>query len=94
MDEVYRLFPIPFMRARATLHPQLVARLVEHFTAQARNDNNSSGNLSHTTMLKPKDSPLFAKAAELISPKLEDFGVHLLGERLRWSWSRIAAIVF
>ena len=84
MDEIYRLFPIPFMRARATLGQQLVANLVEHFTAQAKNDNNSSTNLSHTTMLKPKDSPLFAKAAELISPKLEDFGVHLLGERLRW----------
>ena len=84
MDEVFRLFPIPFMRARGTLHEQLVARLVDHFTTQARNDNNSSNNLSHTTMLKPKDSPLFAKAAELIAPKLEDFGVHLLGERMRW----------
>jgi uncharacterized protein (TIGR02466 family) len=84
VDEVYRLFPTPFMRARGTLHPALVARLVEHFSAQARNDNNSSTNLSHTTMLKPKDSPLFAKAAELIAPKLEDFGVHLLGERMRW----------
>ena len=84
MDEVFRLFPTPFMRARATLHPELVARLAEHFTTLARNDNNSSGNLSHTTMLKPKDSPLFAKAAELIAPKLEDFGLHLLGERMRW----------
>jgi len=64
MDEVFRLFPTPFMRARSTLHPELVARLAEHFTAQAKNDNNSSTNLSHTTMLKPKDSPLFAKAAE------------------------------
>ena len=84
MDEVFRLFPTPFMRARATLHEQLVARLVDHFTTQAKNDNNASNNLSHTTMLKPKDSPLFAKAAELIAPKLEDFGVHLLGERMRW----------
>jgi len=84
MDEVFRLFPTPFMRARATLHEQLVTRLVDHFTTQAQNDNNASNNLSHTTMLKPKDSPLFAKAAELIAPKLEDFGVHLLGERMRW----------
>jgi hypothetical protein len=54
VDEVYRLFPIPFMRARATLHEALVARLVEYFSAQAKNDNNSSTNLSHTTMLKPR----------------------------------------
>ena len=84
MDEVYRLFPTPFMRARSTLHKELVLRLVEHFSTLAKNDNNASTNLSHTTMLKPKDSPLFAKAAELIAPKLEDFGVHLLGERMRW----------
>jgi hypothetical protein len=84
VDEVYRLFPTPLMRAQAALHPELVARIAEHFTMLAQNDNNSSGNLSHTTMLKPKDSPLFAKAAELIAPRLEVFGLHLLGERLRW----------
>jgi len=84
MDEVFGLFPIPFMRARGTLAQPLVARLVEHFTTLATNDNNSSGNLSHTRMLKPKDSPLFTKAAELIGPKLVDYGVHLLGERIRW----------
>ncbi len=84
MDEVFGLFPIPFMRARATLAQPLIARLVEHFATLATNDNNSSGNLSHTRMLKPNDSPLFTKAAELISPKLVDYGVHLLGERIRW----------
>ena len=84
MDEIYRLFPIPFMRARATLGQQLVANLVEHFTTQAKNDNNASTNLSHTKMLKPKDSPLFAKAADLIAPKLVDYGAQLLGERVRW----------
>ena len=60
MDEVFGLFPIPFLRARATLHEQLVARLVEHFSTLATRDNNSSGNLSHTEMLQnagivPKD---------------------------------------
>jgi uncharacterized protein (TIGR02466 family) len=84
MDEIYRLFPIPFMRARGTLSQQLVANLVEHFTRQANSDNNSSTNLSHTKMLKPKDSPLFAKAADLIAPKLVDYGAQLMGERMRW----------
>jgi uncharacterized protein (TIGR02466 family) len=36
-------------------------------------------------MLRPTDSPLFAKAAALIQPKLVEFGLHLLGERLGWS---------
>src|SRR3954466_10472109 len=84
MDEVFGLFPTPFMRARATLHEPLVARLADHFSTLATRDNNSSGNLSHTKMLRPKDSPLLARAAELIAPKLVDYGVHLPRERVRW----------
>lgn len=85
MDEVYGLFPVPFMRARGTLAPSLVAGLVEHFTARATRDNNSSTNLSHTEMLKPSDSPLLGDVAALVKPKLVDFGVHLFGERLPWA---------
>lgn len=84
MDEVFGLFPIPFMRARGTLTAPLVARLAEHFSTVVTNDNNSSAHLSHTEMLKPNDSPLLAKAAELIAPKLIDFGAIMFGERLRW----------
>lgn len=84
MDEMYGLFPVPFMRARGAIAAPLVARLVARFTKLAAQDNNSSPNLSHTEMLRPEDSPLFAEAAEVIAPKLADFGVHLLGERLRW----------
>jgi uncharacterized protein (TIGR02466 family) len=84
MDEVFGLFPTPFMRAPGTLDPALIATLVDHFTRLATNDNNSSANLTHTRMLRPGDSPLFAKAAELIAPRLVEYGVHLLGERLRW----------
>jgi uncharacterized protein (TIGR02466 family) len=84
MDEVFGLFPIPFMRARATLGAPLVGRLVDHFSRLATQDNTSSPNLSHTEMLKPKDDPLLAKAAELIAPKLVEYGFHLFGERIRW----------
>jgi len=89
MDEVYGLFPIPFMRAKATLGAELVQRLAAHFTKRARNDNNSSGHLTHTEMLKPEDDPLLAKAAELIAPKLVEYGVHLVGERIRWLMKEI-----
>jgi uncharacterized protein (TIGR02466 family) len=84
MDEVFGIFPTPFMRAPATLGQPLAARLVEHFTAQATRDNNSSANLSHTEMLQPSDSPLLSEVAALVAPKLVDFGVHLFGDRLRW----------
>jgi len=84
MDEVFGIFPTPFMRAPGTLGQPLVARLVEHFTAQATRDNNSSASLSHTAMLQPSDSPLLTETASLITPKLVEFGVHLFGDRLRW----------
>lgn len=84
MDEVFGLFPVPCMRAPRTLPLELVKSLVEHFTALATNENNSSQNLSHTRMRRPSDSPLLADAATLIAPKLAEFGLHLLGERLPW----------
>jgi uncharacterized protein (TIGR02466 family) len=84
VDEIFGLFPTPFMRAPATLPGPLVAGLIAHFTALATRGNNSSTSLSHTEMLRPGDSPLFADAAALIAPKLVDFGVHLFGERMGW----------
>jgi len=34
--------------------------------------------------LQPGDSPLLVEAAQLISPKLVEFGTHLFGEKLKW----------
>jgi uncharacterized protein (TIGR02466 family) len=85
MDQVYGLFPTPFMRIPGALDASLVRGLVEHFTARATRDNSSSTNLSHTEMLKPSDSPLLVHVAKAVTPKLVDFGVHLFGERLGWS---------
>jgi len=85
MDEIFGIFPTPFMRARSVLGAELVRALVDHFSTRATNDNNSSPNLAHTQMLKPSDSPLFADAAGLIKPKLVEFGAHLFGERLPWA---------
>jgi uncharacterized protein (TIGR02466 family) len=85
MDEVIALFPTPFMRAPATLGQPLVKGLIEHFAAQATTDNNTSPRLMHTEMLKPGDTPLFVEAAQLITPKLIDFGAQMFGERMGWS---------
>jgi uncharacterized protein (TIGR02466 family) len=84
MDEVFGLFPIPFMRAPGTLPEALVAGLVGRFAGLATQDNSSSRNLSHTEMLRPTDSPLLGEAARLVAPKLVEYGAHLLGERLPW----------
>ncbi len=85
MDEVLGLFPTPFLRVKSALGAALVRGLVEHFVAHAVQENNSSGSLSHTELLKPGDSPLFIETAKLITPKLVDFGALMFGERLGWS---------
>ena len=84
MDEVIGLFPIPFLRAPATLDAALVQALVEHFGALTDRENNSSPHLAHTAMLRPGDSPLLAQVATRVAPKLADFGALLFGERLPW----------
>ena len=84
MDEVFGLFPIPFMRAPAALPTPLVEGLVQQFSASANRDNSSSPHLSHTAMLKPGDSPLLAQVATCVAPKLVEFGLHLFGQRLDW----------
>ncbi|HMJ15868.1 MAG TPA: TIGR02466 family protein [Polyangiaceae bacterium] len=95
MDEVFGIFPTPFMRAPGTLGQTLIAGLVEYFSERTTRDNNSSANLSHTEMLRPSDSGLLREAAALITPKLVEFGLHLFGERLPWAlkemWGNVLA---
>jgi hypothetical protein len=85
MDEIHGLFPVPLMRVTGALDPRLVRGLIEHFSGEARQDNSSSPNLSHTRMLQPGDSPLLVEVATSVTPKLVDFGALLFGERIGWS---------
>ncbi len=85
MDEVIALFPTPLLRAPATLERPLVQALVAYFSTRARQENNSSPNLSHTELLRPGDSPLLVEVAARVTPKLAEFGTVLLGERMGWS---------
>ena len=85
MDDVIGLFPVPLLRAPATLDRALVAALVAHFSKLAVRDNNTSPRLTHTAMLRPGDSPLLGQVAALLTPKLVDFGALLFGQRIGWS---------
>lgn len=85
MDEVFGLFPIPLMRAKGALAPALTRALAEHFAANAVQENNASPQLSHTSMLKPDDSPLLVDVARTVTPKIGEFGCVLFGEPLGWS---------
>ena len=85
MDEVFGLFPTPVLRAPGALGARLVEGLVQHFSALALRANKASDQLSHTEMLRPGDSRLLLEAALLITPKIEDMGALLFGQRLGWS---------
>ncbi len=85
MDEVFGLFATPLQRSPGLLPAPLVRGLVEHFSAQTDRVNNASPSLSHTAMLRPSDSPLLLDVAQLLTPKLADFGALLFGERMGWS---------
>jgi uncharacterized protein (TIGR02466 family) len=85
MHELFGLFPTPFMRVPAALDAALVAGLVGHFGGAAGIANNASGQLSHTAMLQPGDSPLLVAAAQRITPHLAAFGQQMFGEQLGWS---------
>src|SRR5512139_1304421 len=85
MNEVIGLFPVPLLRAPAALDPALVSGLLDHLCARAATANNSSGNLSHTTMLRPTDTPLLVEAAARLTPLLGEFGALLFGEKLPWA---------
>jgi hypothetical protein len=85
MQEVFGLFPTPVMRASRVLGASLVADLIEHFSASVALANSSSPKLSHTSMLKPGDSPLLVEVAGLVNPLLPEFGALMFGESLGWS---------
>lgn len=85
MDEVFGLFPVPVLRARAVLGRGLIAGLVAHFERQALAPNRASGHLAHTQLLDPGDSPLLVQVAAALTPKVVDMGALMFGERLGWS---------
>ena len=85
MTEVFGLFPTPFMRVAGALDSALVSGLVAHFSGQASRENNSSAQLSHTTMLRPSDSPLLVQLAAVLTPPLIEFGALIFGQSLGWS---------
>lgn len=85
MTEVIGLFPIPFMRSARAVPAPLVAGLLAHFAAMARQENNASPNLTHTALLRPDDSPLLVELASVVTPLLSEFGSLLFGERMGWS---------
>ena len=85
MDSIEPLFPIPLMRSPKLLTPELVAAATEAIRGAKIEQNLRSSQLFHTEIANPLEHPLFREIAELVRPKLVDFGRLLFGEELRWT---------
>jgi uncharacterized protein (TIGR02466 family) len=85
MDQIEPLFPIPLLRSPRLLGSALNEAAVAAIRNARTESNLRSDQLFHTEVADPRDNELFQKIAELVAPKLVDFGVLLFGEKLRWT---------
>ena len=85
MDQIEPLFPIPLLRSPQLLSPALNEATVAAIRDARIESNLRSDQLFHTEVADPRDNKLFQEIAELVGPKLVDFGVLLFGEKLRWT---------
>src|SRR5258705_889882 len=85
MDQMEPLFPIPLLRSPQLLSPALNEAAVAAIRHARIESNLRSDQLFHTEVADPRDNKLFQEIAELVGPKLVDFGVLLFGEKLRWT---------
>jgi len=85
VDHIEPLFPIPLMRSTGLLPPELVAEAADAIRTVRTEKNLRSDQLFHTEVANPLDNPVFRRMAELATPKMEEFGFLLFGEKLRWT---------
>jgi len=78
------LFPTPLMRVERLLDPDLLASLLARVDVAALSVNAKSTALSHTSMVRPDEDPLYQEVARRLAPPLAEFGAALFGESLRW----------
>ena len=84
MDQLFELFPTPFMHCEKLLDERLIDELKRDFVTQANTANSHSMGLVHSQMRRPQSHTLLARTSALIQPKLVEFGSHLFGDRLDW----------
>jgi uncharacterized protein (TIGR02466 family) len=84
MNQITGLFPIPVMRVERLLGDDVVRELLDECDAGGNITNTKSENLSHTEIMSTSARTSFARADELIQPKLVEFGALLFGEELSW----------
>lgn len=89
MSQVIGLFPTPVMRVEKFLSSELISSFTSQIKQSQMTTNFKSDKLTHTPIADPKSDPMFRQIAELVAPKLAEFGQHLFGEPLAWTIKEI-----
>lgn len=84
MNEVFELFPTPFMRCPAVIDAQSIHGLQVSLKFGALHSNPQSDQLAHTQIVKPSDAPELAALATRILPSVAELGQLMFGETLVW----------
>lgn len=85
MDEIEGLFPVPLLRARKLLAPDLASALARQIRDAHTTRNVRSDLLAHTEVVSPGANDLYRRLAQAAGPKVVEFGALLFGEPLRWA---------
>lgn len=84
MNEVFELFPTPFMRFPAVIDAATIRGLQASLGAGVLQSNPQSNQLAHTQIIKPSDAPELAALATRILPCVAELGQLMFGETLVW----------
>lgn len=88
-NEVFELFPTPFMYCRNVLTPNQCKQLITHYEPSATQVNHHSKDLKHTEISFPEDGGFFSEVTRQINAPLIDMGNLMFGEKLKWSIKEI-----
>jgi uncharacterized protein (TIGR02466 family) len=88
-NEVFELFPTPFMYCRNVLTANQCEQLIAQHQPSATEVNHHSKELTHTEIISPKEDNFFSNVTERINPQLIEMGNLLFGEKLNWSIKEI-----
>lgn len=89
VSQIIGLFPTPVMRVPQLLNAEETSALATELADTTHLANAFSDHLTHTPVAGANSRSAFTRLAELVMPKVVEFGEVLFGEALRWQIKEI-----
>lgn len=83
-NEVFELFPTPFMYCRQVLNSEQCQQLIKDCAPSATQVNHHSKDLTHTDVAFPEDGGFFSEVTRRLNAPLTEMGRLMFGEKLEW----------